>query len=62
MKGRKTMKIELMYKEPGTQISAYMFRAIYDESEIEEACAELAAAERLGYEIAIWRLIHDEDA
>ena len=56
------MKIELMYKEPGTQISAYMFRAIYDESEIEEACAELAAAERLGYEIAIWRLIHDEDA
>ena len=55
------MKIELMYKEPGTQISAYMFRTIYDESEIDEACAERAAAEEMGYEIAIWRLIHDED-
>lgn len=56
------MKIELMYKEPETQISAYMFRTVYDESEIEEACEERAAAERAGYEIAIWRLIHDEDA
>lgn len=56
------MKIELMYKEPDTQISAYMFRTVYDESEINEACEERTAAENAGYEIVIWRLIHDEDA
>lgn len=62
MKEQKNMKIELMYKEPGTQIEAYMFHTIYDEKDIDEACEERAAAEHAGYEIAIWRLIHNEDA
>ena len=55
------MKIELQYKEPGTQISAYIYNCVYDETEIDEACEELAAAENAGYEITIWRLVHDED-
>ena len=55
------MKIELQYKEPETQIAAYIFNFVYDETEINEACEERAAAERAGYEITIWRLIHDED-
>ena len=55
------MKIELQYKEPETQISAYIFSAVYDETEITEAVAELTAARKSGYEITIWRLVHDED-
>lgn len=55
------MKIELQYKEPETQIAGYIFNAVYDESEIDEACAELTSARNLGYEITIWRLVHDED-
>jgi len=55
------MKIELQYKEPGTQIAGYIFNAVYDETEIEEARAERDTAERIGYEITIWRLVHDED-
>lgn len=61
MKGRKNMKIELQYKEPGTQIAGYIFNAVYDETEIKEAYEEYDAAERNGYEITIWRLVHDED-
>lgn len=55
------MKIELQYKEPGTKLAAYIFNAVYDESESEEACAELAGAIAAGYEITIFRLVHDED-
>ena len=55
------MKIELQYREPGTQIAGYIFSAVYDETEINEACEERKAAERHGYEITIWRLVHDED-
>lgn len=55
------MKIELQYREPGTQIAGYIFSAVYDETEIKEACEERKAAERQGYEITIWRLVHDED-
>lgn len=55
------MKIELQYKEPETQIAAYIFNSVYDETEIDEACEERTAAERAGYEITIWRLVHDED-
>lgn len=55
------MKIELQYKEPKTQIAGYIFNAVYDETEIDEACEERATAERAGYEITIWRLVHDED-
>ena len=55
------MKIELQYKEPKTQVAGYIFNAVYDETEIEEACEERNAAERNGYEITIWRLVHDED-
>ena len=56
------MKIELEYREPGTKIAAYIFHVFYDESEFREAREERDAAERMGYEITIWRLIHDEDA
>lgn len=55
------MKIELQYKEPETQIVGYIFSAVYDKTEINEACEERAAAERAGYEITIWRLVHDEE-
>ena len=55
------MKIELQYREPETQIASYIFNAVYDVSEIDEAKEERDAAERAGYEITIWRLVHDED-
>ena len=34
---------------------------LYDETEVAEALEERNAAERRGYEITIWRLVHDED-
>lgn len=55
------MKIELQYKEPGTQIAGYIFSAVYDANNVKEAVEELEAARRAGYEITIWRLVHDED-
>lgn len=55
------MKIELQYREPGTQIAGYIFNAVYDETEVKEALEERYSAERRGYEITIWRLVHDED-
>lgn len=55
------MKIELQYKEPGTQINGYIFNAVYDAEDSAEALEERMAAERAGYEITIWRLVHDED-
>ena len=35
---------------------------LYDETEIDEALAELQAARKYGYEITCWTLVHDEDA
>ena len=63
MKGHKTMKIELQYKEPGTQIEGYVYNAVYDatDEEVKEAVEEMLTAKRLGYEITIFRLVHDED-
>ena len=55
------MKIELQYKEPETHIDAYIYSAVYDAENIKEALEERNAAERAGYEITIWRLVHDED-
>ena len=55
------MKIELQYKEPGTQIEGYIYNAVYDANDVKEAREERDAAERAGYEITIWRLVHDED-
>lgn len=55
------MKIELQYKEPGTHINGYIFNTVYDEKEVKEAVEELEAARSIGYEITIWRLVHDED-
>lgn len=56
------MKIILAYKEPETQIAAYMYESVYDESEVKEAVEELKAAKEHGYEIVRWALVHDEDA
>lgn len=56
------MKIELQYKEPETHINGYIFNAVYDEKDVIEAVEELKAAKRAGYEITIWRLVHNEDA
>ena len=61
MKEQNIMKIELQYKEPGTQINGYIFNAVYDAEDSAEALEERMAAERAGYEITIWRLVHDED-
>lgn len=61
MKRGNKMKIELQYKEPETQIAGYIYSNVYDESEVKEAVEELEAARRAGYEITIWRLVHDED-
>jgi len=61
MIGERLMKIELQYKEPGTQIKGYIFNAVYDTTEVYEAIEEREAAERAGYEITIWRLVNDED-
>lgn len=57
------MKIELQYKEPSTQITGYIFNSVYDatEKEVKEAVEEMQAAKRAGYEITIFRLVHDED-
>lgn len=55
------MKIELQYREPGTQIAGYIYNAVYDEKDVAEALEERNAAEQAGYEITIWRLVHDED-
>ena len=61
MKRGKIMKIELQYREPGTKVAGYIFNAVYDITECDEALEERTAAERDGYEITIWRLVHDED-
>ena len=55
------MKIELQYKEPGTKVAGYIFSSVYDESESAEAVEELTTARNAGYEITIFRLVHDED-
>lgn len=55
------MKIELSYREEGTKINGFIFSQVYDASEIQEARCELEAARRAGYEITVWRLVHDED-
>lgn len=55
------MKIELQYREPGTQINGYIFNAVYNEEDCVEACEERRAAVAAGYEITIFRLVHDED-
>ena len=56
------MKIELQYREPGTQIEAYIFTSYYDATDagVKEAREERDAAERAGYEITLWRLIPDD--
>lgn len=63
MKRGTNMKIELQYKEPGTQINGYIFNSVYDatEKDSKEAVEEMLAAKRHGYEITIFRLVHDED-
>ncbi len=55
------MKIILKYQAPETQIDAYKFSAVYDETEISEAVEELQAARKYGYEITMWTLVHEED-
>jgi len=57
------MKIELSYREPGTEISGYIFNSVYDatEKDSKEAVEEMQAAIRAGYEVTIFRLVHDED-
>ena len=56
------MKIILKYQAPETNVDGYKFSAVYDETEINEALAELCAARKYGYEITCWTLVHDEDA
>ena len=57
------MKIILGYKEPGTQITAYMFTEVFDaETQSAEALEAYYAVEVHGYEITRWQLVHDEDA
>jgi len=55
------MKIVLKYQEPETKVDGYKFSAVYDETEMKEALAELQAARKYGYEITCWTLVHDED-
>lgn len=55
------MKIVLKYQEPETKVEGYKFSAVYDETEMKEALAELQAARKYGYEIICWTLVHDED-
>lgn len=55
------MKIILKYQAPGTNLDAYKFSAVYDETEVSEAVEELQSARRYGYEITMWTLVHDED-
>lgn len=55
------MKIILKYQEPETKVDGYKFSAVYDETEIKEALAELQAARKYEYEITCWTLVHDED-
>ena len=55
------MKIILKYRAPETKIEGYKFSAVYDETEIDEALAELQAARKYGYEITCWTLVHNED-
>ena len=57
MKGKLTMKIELTYKEPETNLKEYTRTEIYEESEIDEAITEHAAVIAYGYEIVYWRLL-----
>lgn len=56
------MKIILKYQAPETNLDAYKFSAVYDESEISEALEELETAKRYGYEITMWKFVHNEDA
>lgn len=56
------MKIILKYQAPETNVDGYKFFAVYDETEINKALAELQAARKYGYEITCWTLVHDEDA
>ena len=55
------MKIVLKYQEPETKVDGYKFSAVYDETEMKEALAELQAARKYGYEITCWTLVHEED-
>jgi len=55
------MKIILKYQAPETQLDAYKFSAVYDETEVSEAVEELQSARQYGYEITMWTLVHDED-
>lgn len=55
------MKIILKYQAPETKVNGYKFSTVYDETEINEALAELQAARKYGYEITCWTLVHDED-
>lgn len=55
------MKIILKYQEPETKVEGYKFSAVYDETEMKEALAELQAARKYGYEITCWTLVHEED-
>ncbi len=55
------MKIILKYQAPATNLDAYKFSAVYDETEVSEAVEELQSARRYGYEITMWTLVHDED-
>jgi len=61
MKRGNKMKIILKYQAPKTNIDAYKYSTVYDETEIAEAVEELQAAKRYGYEITMWTLVHDED-
>ena len=54
------MKIELNYKEPGTQISAYMYTETFDaETEQDEAVEAYNAVKDRGYEITSFRFVAD---
>lgn len=55
------MKIILKYQAPETNVDGYKFSAVYDETEINEALAELYAARKYEYEVTCWTLVHDED-
>ena len=57
------MKIILSYKEPGTQINAYMYTEVFNaETQSAEALEAYYAVKNNGYEITRWQLVHDEDA
>lgn len=55
------MKIILKYQEPKTNIDAYKFCEVFDETEIDDAREELEAVRNAGYEVTRWSIVHDED-